>query len=193
MCRGIALGAALALGACGWESRPARMAASGAPAPALAGAIAVGDVSGGRERWALYITDTSNEAVAKALSRSLATRGMLAARDPRFRFEAVMADWELPTHGDDVTVAVTLRCRMSAPGDARAYWEAEAPARHTAMLAAASEAGARLRLASEGAVREGLQACLDGLSRIALAAPARFAPGAPPPTSPAETLAGPPG
>jgi len=193
MCRALTLAGLLALGACGWESRPAQMAASGEPAPALAGAIAVGDVSGGRELWALYITDTSNAAVAKALSRSLATRGMLAARDPRFRLEAVMADWEMPTHGDDVTVAVTLRCRMSAPGDARAYWEAEAPARYTAVLAAAAAAGARLRLASEGAVQQALQACLDGLSRIAAAEPARFAPGAPPPASPAEALAAPPG
>lgn len=181
MCRGIALAAALALGACGWSARPAQMVAPGEAAPALAGAIAVGDVSGGRELWALYVTETSDRAVARALERSLAARGMLAASAPRFRFEAKLADWVQPTHGDDMTVAVTLSCRVSAPGDARAYWEAEEAVRHTTPLAAATAAGDRLRLASEGAVRSALQACLDGLAAQAAAEPARFAPGAPPP------------
>jgi len=185
MFKGLALAAALALGACGWNSRPAQMVAPGDAAPALAGAIAVGDVTGGRELWALYITETSDRAVAGALERSLASRGMLAANDPRFRFEAKLADWVQPTHGDDMTVAVTLRCRLSTPGDARAYWEAEEAVRHTAPLAAANAAGDRLRLASEGAVRAGLQACLDGLATQAVAEPARFAPGAPPPEPPA--------
>lgn len=181
MCRGVVLAAALALGACGWNARPALMVAPGEAAPWLAGAIAVGDVTGGRERWALYVTDTSDRAVARALERSLAARGMLATGAPRFRFEARLADWVQPIHGDDMTVAVTLRCRVSAPGDARAYWEAEEAVRHTTPLAASTAAGDRLRLANEGAVREGLRACLDGLVQAAAAEPARFAPGAPPP------------
>lgn len=186
MCRAILAAALLALGACGWNARPEAMRAPGdpapAPAPSLAGALAVGAVTGGRERWALYVTDVSDRAVADALRRSLAARGMLAQSDARFRFEAQLADWSQPTHGEAITVGVTLRCRLAAPGVAQPYWEAEQAATFTAPADAAPSGGARLRVASEGAVRAGLAACLDGLAAAAGAEPARFAPGAPPPS-----------
>lgn len=172
------------LAGCGYDARPARMAATGPGVPPLAGAVAVGDVTGGRENWALYITEVADRAVLGAVDRSLAQRGMLAKRDPRFRLEVQLADWQQPTHGDAMTVGVTLRCRLAAPGVARAYWEARVPSRFTAPLEVAAAGGARLRLANEGAVRAGLRSCLDGLAAVALAEPGRFAPGASPPPEP---------
>lgn len=173
----------LALAACSYDARPARMAApTDATAPtSLAAAIAPGPVTGGRQTWQLYVTDVSDTRISDALNRSLAARGMLARRDPRFRLGITLSDWQQPTFGDDMTVAVTLRCRLDASDTTRPHWEAEHPATHTTPLAAAPQGGARLRLAQEGAVRQGVAACLNDLAEADRKDPARFAPGAPPP------------
>lgn len=180
--------AMLALAGCTWNARPVQMAAPAtAPAavpPSLASAIDVGAVEGGRETWQLYVTAVDTDRIADAVRRSLAARTLLAARDPRYRLRVSLDEWRQPTFGDDLTVAVTLSCRLEAPDAPRPHWEATHPATFTAPRAAAADGGARLRLANEGAVRQGLGACLDDLAAVAEAEPARFAPGAPPPELP---------
>lgn len=140
---------------------PARVgamtAASSEPPPELlAGAVSVGDVSGGRATDPMDRSDVDNEGLRGALQASLQNAGMLAPpNSARFVLSAAMLNIERPIVGLDLDVTADISYSLTEGG--KQLWSERISKTYTAKWAEAFAAVERLRIANEGAIRTNIE------------------------------------
>jgi hypothetical protein len=180
---------ALGLSACASGAKPGAMLAPNtaqttiSPNSNLREAVAIGQVSGGRETNPLWMSDVSSSDLAEALRLSLSVRTMLAIRDERFRLEANMINLQQPVIGVDMTVTSKIRYRLTRVADNTIVFEREITAPFTAAFSSSFYGVERLRLANEGSIRENISQFLTALIAAEAENPAAFGRGSRPRTS----------
>lgn len=167
---GLALLAALALGACAQPASVKPMTAPAAKAPApradLADAVCVELVRGGKKTNPLWVSEVDNTSFRRALEASLRNRGMLAetSADCRYGVEAHLLGLSQPYVSIDVEVTANVNYRVRQAGVAEPYLLKTATTRYTARFASDRILWAtRLKQANEGAIRKNIRAFIDAL------------------------------
>ncbi|MCA3276389.1 MAG: hypothetical protein ING26_12800 [Roseomonas sp.] len=146
-------------------------------------AVAIGQVSGGRETNPLWVSDVSSADLAEALRLSLAARSMITIRNERFRLEASMLNLQQPMMGVDMTVTSRISYRVIRVADSTIAFEREITAPFTAAFSSSFYGVERLRLANEGSIRENISQFLAALIAAEAENPAAFGRGNRPRTS----------
>lgn len=171
---------ALGLSACASGAKPGAMLAPNTPQTTISAnsslreAVAIGQVSGGRETNPLWVSDVSSSDLAEALRLSLAVRTMLAIRDERFKLEATMINLQQPMMGIDMTVTSRVRYRLTRLSDNAIVFEREIAAPFTAAFSSSFYGMERLKLANEGSIRENISQFLAALIAAETENPAAF-------------------
>lgn len=153
------------LAACSQPARVSQMAVPNMLAPVVAanpellGAMAVGDVSGGKATNPLWTSQVDNPQFKEALERSLEFNGLLASpgTSPRLVVSATLVELNQPFIGLDFTVTPKVVYRVvQSNGEAELLRE-ELVTPYTADFSSSFIAVERLRLANEGAIRESIK------------------------------------
>lgn len=137
-------------------------------------AVAVGNVSGGSEtnpRWAWQVSQADFTA---ALRQTLATHAMLTINNQAFRLEATLHDLEQPAFGLDMQVTSRMSYRLVRANDGTTAYETEIRRAYTAPFSSSFLGGERVRLATEGAIRENIREFLSVLIAEEARNPAAF-------------------
>jgi hypothetical protein len=170
----IALVAAALLAACDTSARVDNMTAaplpptpSSSPSPVTAAspafeAIAVGSITGGSEATKLWVSNVSNENFRTALQQSLQREAMAAANGMansagRYRLNAELIELDQPLAGFNFTVTARVHYRLvpvDDPQTPRFDQVVETP--YTTKFGENVLSAERLRIATEGAVRENI-------------------------------------
>lgn len=154
-----ALICAAAVGACAQPARVSQMTvgniAGGAVAedPAMLGALAIEQVTGGEKTDPLWTSEVGNPEFRAALENSLRANGLLSS-DPTaapYRLTAALEKVDQPVMGFDLRVTSTVNYRVTAP-DGVIFFEKRVTHAFTAGVGDAFSAAERLRLANEGAI-----------------------------------------
>jgi|688.fasta_scaffold273542_2 hypothetical protein len=179
----------LGLSACASGAKPGAMLPPNSPQTTIAPnsnlreAVAIGQVSGGRETNPLWVSDVSSADLAETLRLSLAARTMLTIRNERFRLEASLIQLQQPMMGVDMTVTSRINYRLIRVADNAIAYEREITAPFTAAFSSSFYGVERLRLANEGSIRENIAQFLAALIAAEAENPAAFGRGNRPRTS----------
>ena len=179
----------LGLSACASGAKPGAMLPPNSPQTTIAPnsnlreAVAIGQVSGGRETNPLWVSDVSSADRAETLRLSLAARTMLTIRNERFRLEASLIQLQQPMMGVDMTVTSRINYRLIRVADNAIAYEREITAPFTAAFSSSFYGVERLRLANEGSIRENIAQFLAALIAAEAENPAAFGRGNRPRTS----------
>ena len=179
----------LGLSACASGAKPGAMLPPNSPQTTIAPnsnlreAVAIGQVSGGRETNPLWVSDVSSADLAETLRLSLAARTMLTIRNERFRLEASLIQLQQPMMGVDMTVTSRINYRLIRVADNTIAFEREITAPFTAAFSSSFYGVERLRLANEGSIRENISQFLAALIAAEAENPAAFGRGNRPRTS----------
>jgi len=166
------LAAALLAGACAAPAGVNPMIAhAGRPAPApadpaLARAVCVELVDGGKKTNPLWVSEVDNRSFLKALEGSLDSYGLLAKAPAicRYGVEAHLLGLSQPYVGFDVEVTANVNYRVRKPGDPEPYLLRTERAAYTARFTPDRVLWAtRLKLANEGAVRKNIRNFIEAL------------------------------
>lgn len=177
---GVVLILTLALGACASGATPGAMVplpaeqTSAAQNSRLRQAIAIGNVSGGRETNPLWTSQVSQADFAAALRQSLSTHAMLTINNETFRLDATLHDLEQPFAGVDLQVTSRVSYRLVRVSDGTIAYTIEVRRAFTAPFSSSFLAVERLRLANEGAIRENIRDFLSALVAEEARNPAAF-------------------
>jgi hypothetical protein len=129
----------------------------------MAGAIRLGAVTGGRETGSFDTPGVSDHNLAEALETTLSHLGLLAAgEEARYRLDVHLVELTQPARGYSMEVVAFLRYRLVASDGGELAFDDMISASCTLNTDHAWTGVARLRLASEGAVRNNIAAFLDG-------------------------------
>lgn len=146
---------------------PRAARAVAAPAdPALAHAVCVERVRGGKRTNPLWVSEVDNRSFLEALRQSLGNHGLLAVGDDicRFGIEAHLLGLSQPFIGLDVEVTSNVNYRVRKPGDPEPYLLSTTQASHLVRFSSDKVLwGVRLKAANEGAVRKNIQSFIDQL------------------------------
>jgi len=145
--------AALALASC--ATRPAELV------PDLTAPVKTGDpvtvrAAGGAERSNLGAAGVSNDALRSALETALVDSELFKRVAPGgYQLEAFLIDLTQPAMGFNMTVEVQVDYVLRRGG--RTIWRDSIVSTHTTTVGEAFAAADRVRLATEGAVRENIR------------------------------------
>ena len=144
---------------------PARNA-EGPASTALARAVCVETVRGGKTTNPLWVSEVNNQSFLKALQGSLRNNGLLAEGDAicRYGIEAHLLGLSQPYVGFDVEVTANVNYRVRKPGDRDPYFLDTVQTAYTARFTSDKILwGTRLKEANEGAVRKNIRTFIDSL------------------------------
>lgn len=170
--------AALFLGGCASGARMSAMTASvqdatliGSDSP-LHHAVRVGAVRGGQETNPLWIPRVSNEVFREALENTLELHTILAeGAAPRFELDTELVELDQPLVGVDMTVSATVRYRLTDLATGSVVFDQQIETPYTARFFDSLNANERIRLATEGAIREGMETFVRRLVEGSVARP----------------------
>lgn len=134
--------------------------------PKLKGAVAVGDVAGGKDTNPMWTSQVDNAGFKKALQDSLAISGYLApdASKARYSVSANLVSLEQPLFGLTFEVKSDVNYQVSGPGGAKAI---PVKATGAAGVSDAFVGVERLRIANERSVLENIKSFIDQLAKLA--------------------------
>lgn len=173
---GVVVALTLALAGCATPVEPAMMTpkvASGVCAranPALAQAIAIDRVAGGKETNPANVPEVGNDGLREALTRTLARCGLLSP-DPDtapYRLKATLVELNRPIAGFTMTVDAFMRYELVRARDGAVLFDEIINGAATKTLEDAFDGRARLKLASGGAVQATIAKLLERLNALAL-------------------------
>jgi hypothetical protein len=136
-------------------------------------AISVGTVTGGTKTNPLWISEVSNENFHDALEQSLELH-ILAADGPagRYRLNVTLVSVDQPLIGLDMTVTLKAHYVLTPADGGPSKFDQTIETPYTAKLGDSFLGYERLRLATEGAVRENITALIKQLLATLQATPA---------------------
>jgi hypothetical protein len=136
-----------------------------APPQALAQAVEMGIVSGGRPTNPLWMSQVGDEEFRAALERSLAMAGLLAPRaeDAHYRLDTHLVGLAQPAIGFDATVTSTIDYRLTPLAEGKAFHTVVIEP-YTATVSDAFSGVERLRVANEGSIRKNITRFIDELT-----------------------------
>ncbi len=172
---GIAIAAGLA-SACASAARPGNMVVSAGvlatpPADfALAQALQVASVSGGKGTNPLWKSQIGNPEFRSALEKSLLGAGLLAPTAERVKYllNAELVKVQQPHFGFSFTVTMTVNYSLKEAATGRLVWRDTVAGSYTAKFSDALTGAMRLRLANEGAARTSIKLLVDSLYLLKL-------------------------
>lgn len=160
-----AIVACLLLSACASNTSPEAMtvappAAPGPANPALAGAVAVGTVSGGQETNPLWVSQVDDASFRKALTESLRNAGYLAAGPAAapYTLDAALVSLDQPFFGFEFDVTSRVTYALRGRGTERT-WPVTAVG--TGHMSDSMIAVARLKIANERSIQANIATLLD--------------------------------
>lgn len=169
----VAILTVLLLGGCATPAAIDQMASKQSPllvqpqSPALKRSVVVRDVTGGRETNPLWTSQVSSDAFRRALEDSLRTGGVLGGGSgTRFSLVADLVRLEQPLFGASMTVSSQVRYSLVEAASGKEVYGRVIDASYTAAWSAAFLGSERLRIATEGAVRENIEALMKDLSTL---------------------------
>ena len=125
-------------------------------------------VSGGEVTIPFKTSEVGNEEFRAALEESLRVGQLLACsdQDALFLLRATLHKVQQPAWGFDMTVYSSVGYVLYSRSDGKLLWEEVVSADYTATVGDAFLGQERLRLASEGSIRENLKALILRLHRF---------------------------
>jgi hypothetical protein len=144
----------------------------------MSGKTVVGNVQGGSNTNAMWMSNVSDTEFEGGLTSSLRSAGLLAENqsDARYRLVASLQDLKRPLVGLDMTVTMTVRYTVSPIAGGAPIFDEVVSAAGTATMSDAFAGVKRLQLANENAARANIT---EMLRRVR----ARVGPGTIAPTS----------
>lgn len=165
-CSALTLASACAQGATARAMTITTADLKGPASPDVAGAIAVGAVSGGRETNPAGKPGIADAAFREALQESLKLAGLLCERpDAPLSVTATIVNLDQPVFGLNLTVTSIVRYAVRTRSGAVVIDE-EIKAEHTATFNEAFSGTTRIKLASEGSARNNIAALVGRLNTI---------------------------
>ena len=137
--------------------------------PAVAKAVVVDEVAGGRGTNAMGSSQIDNASFKSALVSSLPSAGLLGeASGVRYKVTATLLRLEQPMGGIDMTTTSTIRYKVTDTKTEAVVFEEEIVASHTAHLGDSAIGGTRLRIATERAARKSIATFIEKLKKARL-------------------------
>lgn len=144
-----------------------------APNPALAGAVSVAEVGGGRETNPMWTSQIDAASFREALVESLRGAGLLAEKDGApLALQVRIVALDQPLVGFDMTVTSVVRYTVREVRTGAVLLDEDVTAAHRATVGDAFVGSKRLRLANEGSARKNIAALLERLNAIRVEAAA---------------------
>jgi hypothetical protein len=165
----------LAVSGCASEARTGAMIVAASPdnvigsASPLGNAIRVDVVTGGTETNPLWKSNVSTDNFRAALGVSLARTGMTASGQGRYLLNAELVSLDRPFAAFDTTVTAKVRYTVVAVGNQAIKLDTTIETPYTVKFSDAAYGPDRFRLASEGAMRDNIDAIIKRM--IAAAQP----------------------
>lgn len=156
----------LLLAACSANTSPGAMTVmpygQAAPNPRLAGAVAIGAVSGGQETNPLWTSQVDDGSFRQALTDSLRANGYLAAaRDGApYALDAQLLSLDQPFIGFEFDVTSSVNYTLRGPGTERSY---PVTAVGTGHMSDSVAAVIRLKVANERSIKANIEKLLNEL------------------------------
>ena len=135
-------------------------------APAsLQSAIAVADVTGGRETNPLWVSQVSSEAFRSALEDSLANAGVFqrTLSASKYRLTASLGQLEQPAFGIDMTVTSSIRYTVVDTKTGKDVYSRLIRAPFTAGFSDSPLGTTRVRIATEGSIKKNIELLINDL------------------------------
>lgn len=143
------------------------------PSPALAGAVEVAEVGGGRETSPLWTSQIDDASFREALVESLRLAGLLSeGGGAPLALHARLVKLEQPFMGFDMTVTSIVHYTVKDARTGAVLIDEDVAAAHTATMGDAFVGATRLKLANEGSARKNIAALVQRLKAIQVVAPA---------------------
>ena len=135
-----------------------------APA-ALKNAIAVADVTGGKETNPLWIAQVSSEAFRSALEDSLANAGVFerVLSASKYRLTADLNQLEQPAFGIDMTVTSSIKYTVVDTKTGKEVYSRLIRAPFTAGFSDSPLGATRVRIATEGSIKKNIELLINDL------------------------------
>lgn len=133
--------------------------------PALKNAIAVADVTGGRETNPMWISQVSSEAFRSALEDSLANAGVFerVLSASKYRLIANLNQLEQPAFGIDMTVTSTINYTIVETKTGKDVYTRLIRAPFTAGFSDSPLGATRVRIATEGSIKKNIEMLINDL------------------------------
>lgn len=146
-------------------------AARSATPEALKAAVAIRDVTGGKETNPMWVSNVGNSDFERALEDSLRSVGMLAAnrQSGRYQLVAHLEKLEQPFLGFDMTVTAAVAYTLIERSSGKTVWQKSIATPYTAKVGDAFVGTERLRLANEGSVRQNITQLIGELQQAKVA------------------------
>ena len=146
-------------------------AARSATPEALKAAVAIRDVTGGKETNPMWVSNVGSSDFERALEDSLRSVGMLAAnrQSGRYQLVAHLEKLEQPFLGFDMTVTAAVAYTLIERSSGKTVWQKSIATPYTAKVGDAFVGTERLRLANEGSVRQNITQLIGELQQAKVA------------------------
>lgn len=154
----------LLLSACAAGARPEAMTPTftlPGGCPAYAGAIAIGETTGGQETSPLGSPKISDADFTAALSSALGGLGLTGGT--RYRLNAEITDLDQPAFSHNTTVGMTVRYVLTDTASAAPAFDRSITSSFTVKHSVASQGSKRAHLANEGAASASIQSALTAI------------------------------
>jgi len=131
-------------------------------------AIAVRDVTGGKETNPMWVSSVSSSDFERALEFSLKDAGLLSPNKQAGKYVLVahLSQLDQPFAGASMTVTATVRYTLIDRATNKDVLEKTLATPYTAAWNDAFMGSERLKLANEGAVRANIQQLIDALAAL---------------------------
>ena len=144
-----------------------------APNPALAGAVAVSEVAGGKDTHPLWTSQIDDASFHSALVESLRAVGLLCEKEGApLALQARLVKLDQPFMGFNMTVTSIVHYTVKDARSGATIIDEDVTAAHTATVGDAFYGVTRLRLANEGSARKNIAALIERLNAIGVTPPA---------------------
>ena len=131
----------------------------------LKNAIAVADVTGGRETNPLWVSQVSSEAFRSALEDSLANAGVFerVLSASKYRLVANLNQLEQPAFGIDMTVTSTIKYTVVDTKTGKDVYSRPIRTPFTASFSDSPLGATRVRIATEGSIKKNIEMLITDL------------------------------
>ncbi len=167
----IAVLALSTLAACASGANSSNMTASIQPnlvlpaGSSLREAISIQKVSGGTKTNPLGTSQVSNTSFQTALKASLHQNRLYAIGPPKFNLNAMLLKVNQPLMGLDMTVTSAVQYKITRVSDGKLVFDETIRSSKTAGFSDAAVGTERLRLATEGAIKNNITAFISTLAQ----------------------------
>jgi hypothetical protein len=166
-CSALALASACAEGASARGMTITAADLRGPTSPDVAGAVAVGPVSGGKETNPAWKSNIDDASFREALQESLRVAGLLSPRpDAPLAVSATIVNLDQPMMGFSLTVTSVVRYTVRETRSGAVVIDEQITADHTATVGDAFNGTTRLKLANEGSARKNIARLVERLNTI---------------------------